>query len=160
MPNPGASSRASTAVPGGSSAVALAKLIEKKKEYEAVSALEHASALYLERIEGLGEDCDIMADAGAGEQLNLSPIALILSAVKSTAKFWHNGPRCFKFSTSFVSTFQSLLRFSCWRCLSVGSREGVREGEADNNEQVHVLPTRGQRLIRVPIEDLQEPPAH
>ena len=113
MPNPGASSRASTAVPGGSSAVALAKLIEKKKEYEAVSALERASALYLERIEGLGEDCDIMADAGAGEQLNLSPIALILSAVKSTAKFWHNGPRCFKFSTSFVSTFQSLLRFSC-----------------------------------------------
>ena len=64
MPQPGASSRASTAVPQSSSA---AKLIEKRKEYEAVSALERASSLYLERIEALGEDCDIMADAGAGE---------------------------------------------------------------------------------------------
>lgn len=47
--------------------VAAAKLLEKKKEYDAVCALERASALYLERIEGLGEDCDIMADAGQGE---------------------------------------------------------------------------------------------
>ena len=47
-------------------AVASAKLLEKKKEYDAVSALERASALYLERIEGLGEDCDVMADAGQG----------------------------------------------------------------------------------------------
>ena len=49
-----------------SSTAALAKLLEKKKEIFAVSALEKASALYLERIEGLGEDCEIMANAGEG----------------------------------------------------------------------------------------------
>jgi hypothetical protein len=54
----------STQVP---SAATASKLLEKKKEYDAVSALERACALFLERIEGLGEDCDIMADAGQGE---------------------------------------------------------------------------------------------
>ena len=49
-----------------SSAATLLKLREKKKEYDAVSAFERASALYLERIEALGEDCDIMARAGEG----------------------------------------------------------------------------------------------
>ena len=48
------------------SSTALARLLEKKKEFYAVSALEKASALYLERIEGLKEDCDIMANAGEG----------------------------------------------------------------------------------------------
>lgn len=47
-------------------AATAAKLLEKKKEFDAVAALERASTLYLERIEGLGEDCDIMADAGQG----------------------------------------------------------------------------------------------
>jgi DASH complex subunit DAD2 len=44
----------------------MAKLLEKKKEYDAASALERASALYLQRIEALGEDCEIMAKAGEG----------------------------------------------------------------------------------------------
>ena len=48
------------------SSAALVRLLEKKKEFYAVSALEKASALYLERIEGLREDCDIMANAGEG----------------------------------------------------------------------------------------------
>lgn len=52
-------------------AAAAAKLLEKKKEFDAVSALEKASALFLERIEGLGEDCDIMADAGQGAEYYL-----------------------------------------------------------------------------------------
>jgi hypothetical protein len=43
-----------------------ARLLEKKKEFSAVSALEKASALFLERIEGVKEDCDIMANAGEG----------------------------------------------------------------------------------------------
>jgi hypothetical protein len=43
-----------------------ARLLEKKKEFHAVSALEKATALYLERIEGLRDDCDIMANAGEG----------------------------------------------------------------------------------------------
>lgn len=45
---------------------AIAKLLEKKKEYDAVSALERASALYLQRIDGFAEDLDVMADAGLG----------------------------------------------------------------------------------------------
>lgn len=49
-----------------SSAATVAKLLEKKKEYDAVSALERASALYLERIEALGDDCVAMANAGEG----------------------------------------------------------------------------------------------
>jgi hypothetical protein len=60
-----APSRASHA-PQANTAAATAKLLEKKKEFEAVSALETASTLFLQRIEGLGEDCDIMADAGEG----------------------------------------------------------------------------------------------
>jgi len=42
------------------------KLLEKKKEYEAVAALERASALFVKRIEGLADDCEVMADAGQG----------------------------------------------------------------------------------------------
>jgi DASH complex subunit DAD2 len=40
------------------------RLQEKKKEFEAVAALEKASAAFVKRIEGLGDDCDVMADAG------------------------------------------------------------------------------------------------
>lgn len=43
-----------------------AKLLEKKKEYDAVSALEKSTALYLHRITTLGDDCEIMAKAGEG----------------------------------------------------------------------------------------------
>jgi hypothetical protein len=50
-------------------AASLAKLAEKKKEFEAVAALEKASAKFLKRIEDLGDDFDVMADAGAGEKL-------------------------------------------------------------------------------------------
>ncbi|TEB37491.1 hypothetical protein FA13DRAFT_1726599 [Coprinellus micaceus] len=45
-------------------AATAAKLIEKKKEFDAVSALERASAQYLERITALADDCEVMADAG------------------------------------------------------------------------------------------------
>lgn len=67
-----AANRASSVVSHASSAAAL---LEKKKEFDAVSALERASALYLERIEGLAEDCDIMADAGQGNVLKNSYVA-------------------------------------------------------------------------------------
>ena len=54
-------------LPGSvSSAAAASKLLEKKKEYEAVAALERASAQFLKRIEDLGDDFDVMADAGVG----------------------------------------------------------------------------------------------
>ncbi len=48
------------------SAENLAALNQKKKEAEAVDALQRASALFLQRLEGLGDDCETMADAGAG----------------------------------------------------------------------------------------------
>ena len=54
-------------LPGSvASAAAAAKLLEKKKEFEAVVALERASAQFLKRIEELGDDFDTMADAGIG----------------------------------------------------------------------------------------------
>jgi hypothetical protein len=43
------------------------KLLEKKKEFDAVSALEKATELFLDRIENFGENCDIMANAAEGE---------------------------------------------------------------------------------------------
>ena len=46
---------------------AAAKLLEKKKEFESIQALEKASAQFLKRIEALGNDFDVIADAGIGE---------------------------------------------------------------------------------------------
>lgn len=48
-------------------AAAKSKLIEKKKEFEAVQALERVSSGYFERIMGLAEDFETMADAGQGK---------------------------------------------------------------------------------------------
>jgi hypothetical protein len=47
-------------------AAAATKLLEKKKEFEAVLALDRASAQFLKRIESLADDFDNMADAGTG----------------------------------------------------------------------------------------------
>lgn len=58
---PGRQSQASSQA---ASSVAQAKLLEKKKECEAVIALERASANFLKRIEDLGDDFDVIADAG------------------------------------------------------------------------------------------------
>ncbi|TFK44504.1 hypothetical protein BDQ12DRAFT_673117 [Crucibulum laeve] len=100
------------------STAATAKLLEKKKEFDAVSALEKASSLYLKRIESLAEDCDIMADAGQihGQVLDQWPkmfqiLSLFLASREETAKIGD------EFSASSS--------------------------------------TEGQRLIRIPIEDLQ-----
>lgn len=46
---------------------ATTKLLEKKKELEAVTALERASAKFVKLIDDLGDDFDVMADAGRGE---------------------------------------------------------------------------------------------
>lgn len=48
-------------------AAAAQRLAEKKKEYEAVAALEAASNLLLQRMAGISEDFDVMADAGRGK---------------------------------------------------------------------------------------------
>lgn len=47
-------------------AAALAKCIEKKKEYEAVTALDKLTSMMADRMEGLSEDTELMANAGEG----------------------------------------------------------------------------------------------
>jgi len=59
-----ASHAASSINPQPPNLAAVARLQEKKKEFEAVAALERASAAFVKRIDGLGDDCDVMADAG------------------------------------------------------------------------------------------------
>lgn len=62
-----AASRQSQAPGAIANAAANAKLLEMKKEYEAVAALERAGAHFLKRIEDIGDDFDVIADAGIGE---------------------------------------------------------------------------------------------
>lgn len=59
-----APSRMSQAASQVTNAVAMNRLLEKKKEYDAVAALERVTTLFLNRIEGLADDCEVMADAG------------------------------------------------------------------------------------------------
>lgn len=54
---------------GVSSAAARAKLLEKKKEIEAVAALEKASADIIRRIDHLGDEFEVIADTGIGSHL-------------------------------------------------------------------------------------------
>ena len=75
--------RTSHSAASASSAAAMSKLLEKKKEYDAVSALEKASLLFLERIEALSEDCDIMANAGEGKFLATLSVMFPLSGLCS-----------------------------------------------------------------------------
>ncbi|KAF8638011.1 hypothetical protein AX16_010643 [Volvariella volvacea WC 439] len=96
-----------------SQTTAAANLLEKKKEYDAVAALERTSSLYLERIQALADDCEVMADAGQvfGQVLEQWP-----------------------------KMFQTLSLF-------LESKSKTGEG---NDEMT------GQKLVRLPIEDLQE----
>ncbi|KAJ7078859.1 hypothetical protein B0H15DRAFT_859536 [Mycena belliarum] len=113
----GAANRLSHAagVNPANSAAAAAKFLEKKKEFDAVSALQRASALYLQRIEGLADDCETMADAG-----------------KIHGQVLEQWPRMFQILSLFLAS------------------DGTSSG-ADT-----VDPGPGQRLVRIPIEDLQE----
>ncbi|KAJ7124965.1 hypothetical protein C8R44DRAFT_781926 [Mycena epipterygia] len=100
------------------SAAAAAKFLEKKKEFDAVFALQRASALYLQRIEGLADDCETMADAGQihGEVLEQ----------------W---PRMFQILNLFLASSEV-----------TSSESGAPTAQ----------PGPGQRLVRIPIEELQE----
>ncbi|KAF9219561.1 hypothetical protein BS17DRAFT_717025 [Gyrodon lividus] len=68
-------SHAAPLISQANKAAAMNRLLEKKKEYEAVTALERASAMFVKRIEGLADDCEVMADAGKvhGEVLEQWP---------------------------------------------------------------------------------------
>jgi len=74
------------------------KLLEKKKEFDAVSALEKATALYLERIEGLGEDCDIMANAAQGKSpYNFQDGSLYFFCNQFMGRSLSSGRKCLKY---------------------------------------------------------------
>ncbi|KAG2357229.1 hypothetical protein BDR07DRAFT_1339089 [Suillus spraguei] len=109
-------SHAASLASQATSVVAMSRLHEKKKEFEAVAALERASALFLKRIEGLADDCEVMADAGQvhGQVLEQWP-----------------------------AMFRSLSLF-------LNSRE---QHLADPNDDT--LPLTGERLVRVPLDELQ-----
>ncbi|KAF5370694.1 hypothetical protein D9758_002134 [Tetrapyrgos nigripes] len=50
--------------PQTNSAATQARLLEKKKEYDGVAALDRASTQYLERVTQIAEQCEIMSNAG------------------------------------------------------------------------------------------------
>jgi len=148
-----APSRASSTTHAGSSAAASLKLIEKKKEYDAVSALERASTSYLERIEALGEDCDIMAIAGKGELLTVSIYRY--SFVPVHGQVLAQWPKMFQILTHFRKFHNDnilLVPPVYSRVPSVASKESF-EVEAEGQPPSIA---EGQRLVRVPIEELQE----
>ncbi|EKM53984.1 uncharacterized protein PHACADRAFT_257534 [Phanerochaete carnosa HHB-10118-sp] len=111
-----ASARQSQVPVQSSSAVALTKLAEKKKEFEAVAALDRASAKFLKRMEQLGDDFEVMADAG--------------TVCGEVMEQW---PNMFRILSHFLAS---------------------REKSSDLDEQTSQEPT-GERLVRVPIEELQ-----
>ncbi|KAI0768727.1 hypothetical protein BD413DRAFT_614232 [Trametes elegans] len=111
-----AASRQSQAPGAIASAAAAAKLLEKKKEYEAVVALERASAQFLKRIEGLGEDFDVVADAGIVH-----------------GQVMEQWPNMFRILSLFLAQ---------------------REQNADEEEGS--TSAAGERLVRVPIEELRQ----
>ncbi|KZT04701.1 uncharacterized protein LAESUDRAFT_760987 [Laetiporus sulphureus 93-53] len=82
------SSARQSQISSGSTNVSLSQaLLEKKKEYEAVAALERASSQFLKRMEEIGDDFDVMAEAGRvhGQVLDQWPnMFRILSLFLST----------------------------------------------------------------------------
>ncbi|KAI0829896.1 hypothetical protein BC628DRAFT_1416893 [Trametes gibbosa] len=111
-----AASRQSQAPGAIANAAANAKLLEMKKEYEAVAALERAGAHFLKRIEDIGDDFDVIADAGIVHGQVLEQ--------------W---PNMFRILSLFLAQ---------------------REQRTDT--EVAPAPTTGERLVRVPIEELRQ----
>ena len=66
------------------SASAAARLLEQKKEYEALEILERLSQSFVRRIEQLCEDSEVMADAAVGEHLCAFEHRTDLSQSRST----------------------------------------------------------------------------
>ncbi|TDL22583.1 hypothetical protein BD410DRAFT_898166 [Rickenella mellea] len=95
------------------------KLLEKKKELDALSALERASEEYVKRMEALGLDCETMANAGRVHGDVLAQ--------------W---PTMFRILGLYLS--------------------GRTEPQADNADEEENAPPAGERLVRVPIESLQQ----
>ncbi|KAJ6593649.1 hypothetical protein B0H19DRAFT_976581 [Mycena capillaripes] len=107
-----------TGLSSANSAAASAKFLEKKKEFDAVSALQRASASYLHRIEGFADDCETMADAG-----------------KIHGEVLEQWPRMFQILNLFLA---------------------AGEETPGDSGSTTVQSGPGQRLVRIPIEELQD----
>ncbi|PCH43922.1 hypothetical protein WOLCODRAFT_138678 [Wolfiporia cocos MD-104 SS10] len=103
-------------MPGSSSNVASAKLLEKKKEYEAVTALERASTQFVKRIEDIGDDFDVLAEAA-----------------RVHGQVLEQWPNMFRILGLFLST---------------------RQQHSEDGDEAH-MPATGERLVRVPVEELR-----
>ncbi|KAH9993512.1 hypothetical protein BJV74DRAFT_770895 [Russula compacta] len=108
--------------PPPSSTALLARLADKKKEFEAVDALQRASALFLRRLEGLADDCEVMAEAGIVHGQVLAQ--------------W---PQMFRILNMFVAARET---------------STAPDGGAQVDTDTDAPP--GSRLVRVPIDELQE----
>ncbi|KAI0644579.1 hypothetical protein C8Q79DRAFT_781676 [Trametes meyenii] len=128
-----AASRQSQAPGSIASAAAAAKLLEKKKEYEAVAALERASAQFLKRIEDIGDDFDVIADAGIVHGQVLEQ--------------W---PNMFRILNLFCMHVRVREVFLLMLSPLVSQREQHAEDETTSS------PSTGERLVRVPIEELRQ----
>ncbi|KAI0248187.1 hypothetical protein BJV78DRAFT_1238678 [Lactifluus subvellereus] len=104
------------------SAALLARLADKKREFEAIDALQRASALFLRRLEGLADDCEAMAEAGIVHGQVLAQ--------------W---PQMFRILDMFLAAREA----------SATTGDGV---EVDAGADVPA----GGRLVRVPIDELQQ----
>ncbi|KAJ7128935.1 hypothetical protein C8R43DRAFT_1074463 [Mycena crocata] len=100
------------------SAAAAAKFLEKKKEFDAVFALQRSSALYLQRLEGLADDCETMADAG-----------------KIHGEVLEQWPRMFQILNLFLASGEAI------------------PGDSETHT---AQSSAGQRLVRIPVDELQE----
>lgn len=67
--HPTRASHAGSLAPQTSQSALLAKVEEKKKEADALTALEKLSAEYVRRLSAIDYDCMVMADAGKSEQV-------------------------------------------------------------------------------------------
>ncbi|KAI9572379.1 hypothetical protein HD554DRAFT_2015498 [Boletus coccyginus] len=94
------------------------RLLEKKKEYEAVAALERASALFVKRIEALADDGQIIADAG-----------------QVHGQVLEQWPNMFRILGLFLANRQ---------------RYAAPEASPTSFESVP-----GERLVRIPLDDVQ-----
>ncbi|KAF7969157.1 hypothetical protein HWV62_28204 [Athelia sp. TMB] len=122
---PSRASHAASSLHQPPNAAALARLQEKMKEYEAVSALEKASALFVKRIDGLGDDCEDMAAAG-----------VVVVVHGQVLEQWPN-------------MFRILALFLANREQSAGQQENA---SADGGTTAS---DEGSRLVRIPIDELQ-----
>lgn len=163
------------------SATLLARLTDKKKEIEAVEALQHASALFLRRLEGLADDCEVMADAGIGACIYprtrawlarpaVVPVTDIAFGgfrngfawclLQCMARCLRNGHRCsvpwFCSVCAFPSPYDDNLHHTCFA--TAAAREAsssaiTGDDGAGVDTDTDVPP--GGRLVRVPIDELQ-----